>query len=99
MRPRLPFAVGALVTVLLAGCSAPASPPPTPSVVAVNPAVPLALLVIPADPRAFEGPSTALLAHAAIEAPAEAPAQQLSVTVTSHDLAGRRRGSVAWRER
>lgn len=88
MRSRLPLALGAVAIILLAGCSAPVAPAAEPSAVAANPAVALAELDIPADPRAYEGPTTAVLADAAIAAPAEAPAQQLPTTVTSHDLAG-----------
>ncbi|CAN5236939.1 hemin ABC transporter substrate-binding protein [soil metagenome] len=87
-RTRLAAALGAAAVVLLAGCSAPAAPAPQHSVVAAEPATPLAELTIPADPRAYEGPSTAVLPNAAITAPASAPAQELPATVVSHDLAG-----------
>lgn len=87
-RPRLAVALGAVAIVILAGCTAPAAPGPDSSVVAADPSVPLAELDILADPHTYEGPSTAVLANAAIPAPAAAPTQQLPATVTSHDLSG-----------
>ncbi|CAN5338411.1 hemin ABC transporter substrate-binding protein [soil metagenome] len=97
-RPRLAVVLTAVV-VLLAGCSAPAAPAPEQSVVAANPAVPLAELSVLADPRSYVGPSTAVLADAAIPAPAEAPAQELPATVTSHDLSGDTSATVTSTER
>jgi len=98
-RSRLAAALAAAAVVLLAGCTAPAAPAPTPGVVAANPAVPLADLDVLADPHSYEGPSTAVLADAAIAAPAQAPAQQLPATVTSHDLAGDTSATVKSTER
>ncbi len=87
-RLRLALALSAAAVVLLAGCSAPTAPTSPSSVVAADPAVPLAELDILADPGSYEGPTTAVLANSAIDAPAEAPAQQLPAQVVSHDLAG-----------
>jgi len=50
--------------------------------------VPLSEVVAVADPKAHEGPSTAVLADAEIVPVAAAPAQQLPVHVVSHDLDG-----------
>jgi len=80
--------LSAVAVVLLAGCTAPASPAPDSRVVAADPAVSLADLTVLADPRAYEGPSTAVIADAAIDAPSGAPVQQLPAKVVSHDLAG-----------
>ena len=98
-RPRLALALGAVVVVLLAGCTATPSPQSTPSVVAANPTTPLADLDVPADPRTYVGPSTAVLTNAAISAPTEPPTQQLPATITSHDLAGDRSVTVDSTER
>lgn len=87
-RTRLTIALAAAALLALTGCTTPAAPAPSPSVVAADPSTPLADLDVLADPRAYEGPSTAVLANAAIDAPAEAPAQELPATVTSHDLSG-----------
>ena len=54
----------------------------------VDPGVPLAELEILSDPGAYEGPSTAVLAQSAIDAPEDAPDQELPAKVTSHDLSG-----------
>jgi iron complex transport system substrate-binding protein len=87
-RPRLAVALSAVLVALLAGCAAPAAPSPDAGVVAADPAVPLADLTVLADPHSYEGPSTAVLADAAIDSPAQAPAQRLPATVVSHDLSG-----------
>lgn len=50
--------------------------------------MPLSEVVAVADPKAHEGPSTAVLADAEIVPVAAAPAQQLPVHVVSHDLDG-----------
>ncbi|MBN9176739.1 MAG: ABC transporter substrate-binding protein [Microbacterium sp.] len=60
----------------------------------VAPRVPLSELTPLADPRAYEGPSTAVLAQAQIDPVAEDPPQSLPVTVTSHDLTGAREVTV-----
>ncbi|CAN5135635.1 hemin ABC transporter substrate-binding protein [soil metagenome] len=79
--------LSAALAGVLAGCAAagPAATP-TPAGATNDPAVPLADLAVLADPHAYSGQSTALLPDTAIAA--IAPAQQLPVTVTSHDLAG-----------
>ena len=98
-RPRLAIALGAATLVLLAGCTTAATPQPDSSVVAANPAIPLADLDVLADPHSYEGPSTAVLADAAITAPTAAPQQQLPATLTSHDLAGDTSVTVASTDR
>lgn len=87
-RPRLAVALSLATVVLLAGCTAPGAATPEQSVVAADPAAPLADLDVLADPRSYDGPSTAVLADSAIPAPAQAPSQRLPATVTSHDLSG-----------
>ena len=79
--------LAALLIGLLSACSAPAGTDTAPAA-AADQSVPLADLDLLDDPRAFEGPSTALLADAAIEAVAENPEPTLPVTVTSRDLDG-----------
>lgn len=86
-RTRL-LAVGALLTLALVGCSATITTPTAAPPVVSDPTVALADLDLLADPRSYSGPSTAVLADAAIDAPAEAPAQELPATVTSRDLSG-----------
>ncbi len=98
-RPRLAIALGVVALVALAGCTAAPAPAADSGVVAADPTVPLADLDILADPHAYDGPSTAVLANAAVPSPAEAPAQQLPATVTSHDLAGDTSVTVASTER
>ena len=98
-RPRLAICLGALAVVLLAGCTATAAPGTDSSVVAVDPAAPLADLDILADPASYEGPSTAVLAQAAIDSPSAAPRQQLPATVDSHDLSGDTSVTVASTDR
>ena len=99
LRPRLALALGTAAVVLLAGCSAPGAPATTPSVVAADPAVPLAQLDILADPGSYEGATTAVLADGAIDSPAQAPEQELPATVASHDLAGDTSVTVSSTER
>jgi len=50
--------------------------------------VPLSEITPLADPKAYEGPSTALLESASVTPVATDPEQSLPVTVTSHDLDG-----------
>jgi len=88
MRIRPVIALVAAATVLLAGCTTAGTPHASSSAVSAGPRVPLADLDILADPHAYEGPSTALLADAQVSAPATPPAQTLPATITSHDLAG-----------
>jgi len=77
----------ALVIVLLGACSGPVDSGAAPTA-AGDQSVPLAELALLDDPRAHEGPSTALLADSAITPVADDPEQSLPVSVTSHDLAG-----------
>ena len=74
---------------LLAGCAATPGPGvgETP-VASSSSSVPLADLDLLADPKAYEGPSTAVLADAAVEPVTTDPVQALPTTVTSYDLAG-----------
>ncbi len=83
---------GALSVVLaaalaLAGCAT-AGPAPQATSAPVADRTPLSELAALADPKAYEGPSTAVLADAAITPVATDPAQDLPVTVTSRDLDG-----------
>ncbi|GAA3201245.1 heme/hemin ABC transporter substrate-binding protein [Microbacterium terregens] len=72
----------------LAACSAPA-PGSEPVAAATDiPRVPLSELTASADPRALEGPSTAILGDAAIVPVLADPAQALPATVLSRDAAG-----------
>ncbi|KAA9090005.1 ABC transporter substrate-binding protein [Microbacterium radiodurans] len=77
----------------LAGC-APAGAPSGDVAVAID-RPPLAELTALDDPRSFEGPSTAMLADAAVEPVAAEPAQSLPVTITSRDLSGEVEVTVA----
>ncbi|MEZ5189655.1 MAG: ABC transporter substrate-binding protein [Schumannella sp.] len=89
---RLCVAIATLA--LLAGCSAPGggeASGPTP----VISQEPLAELDLAPDPRAHVGASTALLASDAIDVLDPVPAQQLPVTVTSHDAGGDREVTVS----
>ena len=82
-------AVPVALLALLAGCAATPGPSAGETPVAsASSSLPLAELDLLADPKAYEGPSTAVLVDAAVEPVTEDPAQQLPVTVTSHDLAG-----------
>jgi len=75
-----------IAAALLTGC---ASPTLTPAVsAAASPARPLTDLETLSDPRAYEGASTAVLPHAAIDPVDESPTQTLPATVLSHDLQG-----------
>jgi iron complex transport system substrate-binding protein len=82
----------ALATLaLLAGCSVPhAAPPSAP----VPSQAPLAELDLASDPRAHQGPSTAVLGSAAIDVLDPVPGQSLPVTVLSHDAGGDREVTV-----
>jgi iron complex transport system substrate-binding protein len=82
-------AVPIAALALLAGCAANPGPSVGGSPVAsASSALPLSQLDLLADPKAYEGPSTAVLADAAVEPVATDPVQALPATVTSHDLAG-----------
>lgn len=52
---------------------------------------PLAEVAPVADPRAYEGPSTAMLAHRTVDPIASSPRQNLPATVVSHDRSGDRK--------
>lgn len=78
---------GALaLAALLAGCAVAAPAATTEPTAPVGPRVPLSELVVADDPRALTGPSTALIADAAIEPVTTDPAQSLPATVVSRDL-------------
>ena len=83
--------IAAVLVVALGACATPAgtgSGAGSKPAASADQSTPLAELDLLDDPRAFEGPSTALLADASIEAVADNPAQTLPATVTSHDLDG-----------
>jgi iron complex transport system substrate-binding protein len=80
-----------LGAVLLAGCSAPAA---APSSAPVPSQEPLGQLDLAPDPRAHQGPSTAVLPTEAIEPLDPVPAQTLPATVVSHDAGGDREAIV-----
>lgn len=85
---------------LLAGCAAsPGADVSETPVASSTSALPLAELDLLADPKAYEGPSTAVLPDAAIEPVAVDPVQALPATVTSHDLAGDESVTVTSTER
>jgi iron complex transport system substrate-binding protein len=77
--------------VLLAGCAAPGA---TPSSGPVPSQEPLGQLDLAPDPRAHQGPSTAVLPSAAIEPLDPVPGQTLPATVVSHDAGGDREVTV-----
>ncbi len=86
MRRRAIVVALGIAAALLTGC---ASPTLTPAVsAAASPARPLTDLETLSDPRAYEGASTAVLPHAAIDPVDESPTQTLPATVLSHDLQG-----------
>ncbi len=70
--------LAAVTLAVVTGCSV----PPTTSAPAGGPVAPLAALTPLPDPKAWTGPSTAVLAQPDIGA--EPPAQHLPVTVTDH---------------
>jgi iron complex transport system substrate-binding protein len=75
---------------LLAGCASPGSSadPGTPA--PTGDTRPLTELELYPDPKAVEGPSTAVVASDAVEPIVESPQQTLPVTVVSHDPDGDR---------
>lgn len=91
-------AIAATLAIALSGCGEPA-PQHAPTPTASGPAVPLSELPLLDDPRAYEGPSTALLRSAGIDPITDSPEQSLPVTVTSHDLTGDREVTVTSTER
>lgn len=80
----------ALLIAAALGLSACATSTPhgTEATTTASPRIPLADLTVLSDPKAYEGPSTAVLPDAEIVPVAENPAQTLPVTLTSHDLSG-----------
>jgi iron complex transport system substrate-binding protein len=77
----------AALALLLTACSVPESTTPT---TAIPSQAPLAELPLLDDPRAFEGPSTAVLPDAEITPLDPRPEQVLPATVVSHDHSGDR---------
>ncbi|HWL60993.1 MAG TPA: ABC transporter substrate-binding protein [Microbacteriaceae bacterium] len=103
-QPRRLAAIGVSLALglglTLSGCAATGSPgAPGGTPVATTPVAPLAELDVPADPRDIEGPSTALLADAAIPVLEGDWPQQLPTTVVSHDRGGDREVTVPSAER
>ncbi|MDD7928439.1 heme/hemin ABC transporter substrate-binding protein [Microbacterium thalli] len=82
----VPPALVALVALVLAACTPVAEPMGDVGVAADR--APLTALVPDADPRAVQGPSTAVLGDAAVEPVDESPTQSLPTTVVSRDLTG-----------
>ncbi|MGB3910569.1 MAG: ABC transporter substrate-binding protein [Pseudolysinimonas sp.] len=97
MSRRAPALRGAVLvasfTLALAGCAAPSGAATTPSPT-VSDGRPLAELDLLTDPRAYVGPSTALLATEAIAPIGDDPVQDLPATVTSRDPGGDRQVTV-----
>ena len=89
-RPALALAAALGLSALLAGCAVPAPQSTSEPTAPVGPRVPLTELVVADDPRSLTGPSTALIADAAIEPVTDDPAQTLPTTVVSRDLDGDR---------
>jgi iron complex transport system substrate-binding protein len=83
---RAALALLVAAALALTGCAAAASS--APQATATVDTTPLSQLSVLSDPKSYEGPSTALIADAAVESVAQDPAQQLPTTVTSHDQAG-----------
>lgn len=91
MRSRIAAGVATLIagSLLLAGCAAPSSSSGTDEASSATPSTqPLADLTTLDDPKAYEGPSTAVLQHSEIEPVAENPAQTLPATVPSYETDG-----------
>ena len=86
------------VVALLAACAAPASTGENATTHA-DQSVPLAELDLAPDPRAVEGPTTALLADASVTPVETDPLQSLPTTVTSRDLDGDTRVTVSSTDR
>lgn len=86
----MPKAVAVAVVaalLALAGCSAPA---PAPTSAPLPSQAPLAELDLAPDPRAVEGPTSAVLAAADVHVIDPPAAQSLPATVVSHDAGGQR---------
>lgn len=88
MPPRTSLTLALCVALIatVSGCSSTGPTVQRTSAVTSDPSTPLAKLAVLADPRAYTGESTAVMAPAALAAPP--PPQSLPVTVTSRDLAG-----------
>ncbi|WP_200331058.1 hemin ABC transporter substrate-binding protein [Leucobacter sp. L43] len=84
MRHRVAAGFAALLAgaLLLAGCAAPSDSTGTDAPAAAS-TTPLAELATLEDPKAYVGPSTAVLQHSTIEPVAENPVQSLPATVPS----------------
>ncbi len=87
MRDVRAIAALAVLALALTACSAPSSEPST---APVPSQAPLAELDLLDDPRAFEGPSTAVLPDTSIDPLDPVPQQVLPATVVSHDRSGDR---------
>ena len=87
-RAQMTAALCLLIATTLGGCSTATPAPQGAPTVSASAGIPLTELDVLADPHSYVGESTAVLADAAIPAPAKAPVPQLPVTVASHDLAG-----------
>jgi len=86
LRSALP--VLAIASLVLTGCVATPAEKPSGPVVSASAGIPLAELDLLADPHSFDGPSTAVLGSAAVDAPSTPPAQELPATVVSQDRDG-----------
>jgi len=75
---------------LLAGCATPGSAADPGTLQPTGDTRPLSELELFADPRAVDGPSTAVVAAATVEPVVEGPEQTLPATVVSHDPDGDR---------
>lgn len=83
-----------LASALLAGCAASGAPDGEASTTPPADTRPLSQLELYPDPRAVEGPSTAVAASEGVEAIADRPAQTLPASVVSHDPDGERAVTV-----
>ncbi|TXK19015.1 hemin ABC transporter substrate-binding protein [Homoserinibacter sp. GY 40078] len=79
---------------ILAGCAAPSGTSDSGSPEPTGDRTPLTELELYPDPKAAEGPSTAVVAADAIEPIATDPAQTLPATIVSHDPDGEREVQV-----
>jgi iron complex transport system substrate-binding protein len=85
---RLVVAALAAAALSLTACAPATSSPEDGGIEVAAERPPLSELATAGDPHSIEGPSTAVLADAAVEPVVTDPAQSLPVTVTSHDLTG-----------
>jgi len=79
-----------VIATAVAACGATAAPSSAPDEGSPVGTTPFAELEPLADPRAYEGPSTAVLADRAIRPVVESPEQTLPARVVSHDRSGDR---------